>query len=176
MTFGLSSSRRTCCRRETLMGRPAVLSLSLPLRFRSGYHPTYYLTSSRTGMCRQGLAPPTQCCCGWVGYHIGLFCLTGNSSDGPPAAFLINIPRRAKLLLPHSLSREHQHAQTLRYYSHGVQPHTCPKLLRSSRSPFSPLCQTCELRLLFFTLQSFSLIPTGRVMACRFTQQHYTPV
>ena len=90
MTFGLSSSRRTCCRRETLMGRPAVLSLSLPLRFRSGYHPTYYLTSSRTGMCRQGLAPPTQCCCGWVGYHIGLFCLTGNSSDGPPAAFLIN--------------------------------------------------------------------------------------
>ena len=32
---------------------------SLSLRFRSGYRPTYYLTSSRTGMCRQGPAPTT---------------------------------------------------------------------------------------------------------------------
>ena len=40
------------------LGSGLTLSLS-SLMFRSGYRPTYYLTSSWTGMCRQGLAPPT---------------------------------------------------------------------------------------------------------------------
>jgi hypothetical protein len=36
----------------------AIAALSLSLMFRSDYRPTYYQTSSRTGMCRQGLMPP----------------------------------------------------------------------------------------------------------------------
>ena len=38
-------SMRACGAHELTLGR----ALSLSLRFRSGYRPTYYLTSSRTG-------------------------------------------------------------------------------------------------------------------------------